>query len=64
MVRRPARQVATAAFGGPDLGILFITTAREGQIPADLAGQPHAGRVFACTPGVTGRPPFLFGKTG
>jgi len=26
-----------------------------------LAAQPHAGDVFACTPGVPGRSPFLFG---
>jgi sugar lactone lactonase YvrE len=25
------------------------------------AAQPHAGDIFACTPGVTGRPPYLFG---
>ncbi len=37
------------------------TTARENFTPADLAAQPHAGDIFACTPGVTGRPPYLFG---
>jgi len=26
-----------------------------------LAAEPHAGDIFACTPGVTGRPPYLFG---
>lgn len=33
-------------------------------IPYCLApdGRPaHAGDIFACTPGVTGRPPYLFG---
>jgi sugar lactone lactonase YvrE len=60
VVRLPARQVTSAALGGPDLGTLYITTAREGYTPANLADQPHAGDVFACTPGVTGRPPFLF----
>jgi sugar lactone lactonase YvrE len=61
VVRLPAWQVTSAAFGGPDLGTLFITTAREGLTPAEQAEQPHAGDIFACTPGVTGRPPFLFG---
>jgi sugar lactone lactonase YvrE len=61
VVRLPAWQVTSAAFGGPDLATLFITTAREGLTPAELAEQPHAGDIFACTPGVTGRPPFLFG---
>jgi sugar lactone lactonase YvrE len=37
------------------------TTAREGFTAADLAAEPHAGDIFACTPGVSGRPPFLFG---
>ena len=50
------------AFGGTDLGTLYITTGRENFTPADLAAQPHAGDIFACTPGVTGRPPFLFGR--
>lgn len=49
-----------AAFGGADLGTLYITTARENLTPADLAAQPHAGDIFACTPGVSGRPPYLF----
>ena len=60
VVRLPARQVTSAAFGGPDLGTLYITTAWEGLSPADRADQPHAGDIFACTPGVTGRSPFLF----
>ena len=60
VVRLPARQVTSAAFGGPDLGTLYITTAWEGLTAAALAEQPHAGDIFACTPGVTGRPPFLF----
>jgi sugar lactone lactonase YvrE len=60
VVRLPARQVTSAAFGGGDLGTLYITTAREGYTEADLREQPHAGDIFACTPGVTGRLPFLF----
>ena len=60
VVRLPAWQVTSAAFGGPDLGTLYITTASEGLTPAERAEQPHAGDIFACTPGVTGRPPFLF----
>jgi sugar lactone lactonase YvrE len=62
IVRLPVSQVTSAAFGGADLSTLYITTARENFTPADLAAQPHAGDIFACTPGVTGRPPFLFGR--
>jgi sugar lactone lactonase YvrE len=61
VVSLPVTQVTSAAFGGADLGTLYITTARENFTPADLAAQPHAGDIFACTPGVTGRPPYLFG---
>ena len=60
VVRLPARQVTCPAFGGPGLRTLYITTAREGYTEDELTEQPHAGDIFACTPGVTGRPPFLF----
>jgi len=56
VVRLPARQVTSAAFGGPDLGTLYITTAWEGLTPAERAEQPHAGDIFACVLGATGRP--------
>jgi Alcohol dehydrogenase GroES-like domain len=46
--------------GGPEHP-WYITTARENFTADDLRKQPHAGDIFACTPGVTGRPPFLFG---
>ncbi len=60
VVSLPVSQVTSAAFGGADLSTLYITTAREDFTPADLRDPPHAGDIFACTPGVTGRPPFLF----
>jgi len=53
--------VVGATFGGADFGTLYITTARENFTPAEVAAQPQAGDIFACTPGVTGRPPYLFG---
>jgi sugar lactone lactonase YvrE len=61
VVTLPATQVTSAAFGGAGLSTLYITTARENFTPADLAEQPQAGHIFACTPGVTGREPYLFG---
>jgi sugar lactone lactonase YvrE len=60
VVSLPVTQVTSAAFGGSDLGTLYITTARENFTPADLREQPHAGDIFGCTPGVTGRRPHLF----
>jgi sugar lactone lactonase YvrE len=62
VVRLPARQVTSAAFGGADLATLYITTARENLTDAGRQAQPHAGDIFACTPGTTGRPPFLFAR--
>jgi sugar lactone lactonase YvrE len=55
-VRLPVRQVTSCAFGGPDLGDLYITSAARGLSERDLEAQPHAGGVFCCRPGVTGLP--------
>ena len=60
VVRLPVSQVTSVAFGGTDLSTLYITTAREDTTPDHLREQSHAGDIFACSPGVTGRPPFLF----
>jgi sugar lactone lactonase YvrE len=56
----PAQQASSCAFGGPDLDLLFITTAQEGFPPAGKPDQPHAGGLFVCRPGVRGRPSFRF----
>src|SRR3989442_10575126 len=46
VVRLPVGYVTSCAFGGSDLGDLYITTAAY-QLDADaLAGQPHAGGLF------------------
>jgi sugar lactone lactonase YvrE len=60
VVRLPAAQVTSAAFGGADLGTLYITTARENFTQEQAQQQPLAGGIFACTPGVTGRPAFKY----
>ncbi len=44
------------AFGGPDLTDLYITTARRGLEPDELAAQPTAGGLFKVRPGVAGVP--------
>jgi sugar lactone lactonase YvrE len=47
MVKVPAANVTSCAFGGPDLDVLYITTA---------AGPgAAAGALFSCRPGVTGQ---------
>jgi sugar lactone lactonase YvrE len=60
VVRLPVSQVTSAAFGGADLSTLYITTARENFTQAQLAAEPHAGDIFRCAPGVTGRLPFRY----
>ncbi len=60
VVRVPARQVTSVAFGGPALDRLFITTAWAGLDESVRAAEPHAGDVFTVEPGVTGPPPHRF----
>jgi sugar lactone lactonase YvrE len=55
-VEMPVSQPTSCAFGGPDLDILFVTSAREGLSPKALAKQPLAGSLFAFRPGVRGLP--------
>lgn len=57
VVRLPVSNVTSCAFGGPGLDRLFITTAAHGA----PAGEPLAGGLFACEPGVVGLPPGRFG---
>ena len=51
----PAKRPTMVAFGGDDLRTLYVTTARDGAPPEELARWPQAGGVFAMavdTPGV------------
>jgi sugar lactone lactonase YvrE len=63
IVRVPATNVTSVAFGGPDLDDLYITTARGGLSDAQLADEPHAGDLFVTKPGVSGLPPHRFKTT-
>lgn len=56
VVQTPVAQPSSCAFGGPDLDILFVTSARDGLSASDLAAQPRAGGLFAFRPGVQGLP--------
>jgi sugar lactone lactonase YvrE len=57
----PVQRPTAAAFGGPGLDSLFVTSATHGLDDAALAAQPLAGLVLALDPGVRGRPPTAFG---
>jgi sugar lactone lactonase YvrE len=59
-VELPVSRVTSCAFGGPDLDVLYITSARTGLAPDALEAQPLAGALFAFDPGVRGRPVNLF----
>jgi L-arabinonolactonase len=50
----PVSQVTCPAFGGTQLDLLFVTSAREGLSTEQLARQPRAGDLFVYRPGVTG----------
>lgn len=50
----PAPNVASCAFGGPNLEWLYITTARAGLSEEQLKQYPLSGSVFVCKPGVKG----------
>lgn len=51
----PVTNPTCVTFGGPDLDILFVTTARFGLTPSALAREPQAGGLIALRPGVRGR---------
>jgi sugar lactone lactonase YvrE len=52
----PTRQPTCVCFGGPDLDILCVTTAREGLDDSALTNEPHAGDVFLYRVGTQGLP--------
>jgi sugar lactone lactonase YvrE len=56
----PAAHTTSCAFGGEDLGDLYITTARADRTEEQLAAQPLSGGLFKARPGVTGLPAFEF----
>jgi sugar lactone lactonase YvrE len=56
VVKVPAPNVTSCAFGGPNLARLYITTARNGLSEDDLARYPLAGGLFGADVGVTGVP--------
>jgi len=51
----PATQVTACAFAGPDLDMLFITTAAMGLSSSEIAAAPDAGGLFMCRSGWRGQ---------
>jgi sugar lactone lactonase YvrE len=56
----PAPHVTSCAFGGPGLKSLYITTAREGLSPEQLAAFPLSGSLFVAHLEVGGVPAFVY----
>ena len=56
VVDLPCSWPTSCTFGGPDLDILFVTSARFTMSAEHLAAEPQEGGVFMLRPGVTGLP--------
>ena len=56
----PVSHPTSCAFGGRDLGDLYVTTAATALTPDARLREPLAGGLFCCRPGVRGRPAHRF----
>ncbi|HEY6295963.1 MAG TPA: SMP-30/gluconolactonase/LRE family protein [Streptosporangiaceae bacterium] len=59
-IELPVTLVTSAAFGGPDLADLYITTARHRLTAAERERQTYAGSLFCCRPGPAGQRAYRF----
>ena len=50
----PTRRPTCCTFGGPELDVLYITTASQQMTPSELAAEPLAGSLLAVRVGVRG----------
>lgn len=64
IVEVPVPRPTCCAFGGPDLRTLYVTTASQHMIPAELDAQPLAGALLALDVGVPGLPESRFTLAG
>ena len=55
-VKLPVQKPTMPAFGGDNLEIMYITSIGAGGSTPLQPGQPQAGSIFACEPGVGGLP--------
>ncbi len=60
VVTLPTSQPTSCAFGGPDLSVLFVTTAAQNLSPGRRAEEPLAGALLMLDAGVKGCPEPLF----
>ena len=64
VILMPVPNIASCTFAGPDLGTLYITTARHLLSQADMDKYPLVRQLVACKPGVKGLPTPLFAGYG
>ena len=57
----PVSQPTSVIFAGENLDVLVITSASHLLSAAERADQPHAGSLFCCRPGVSGRRTHAYG---
>jgi sugar lactone lactonase YvrE len=62
LIRVAATNPTACCFGGPNLDTLYVTTARYGLSPSQLAEQPFDGGVFAIDTDIPGLPTPAFGR--
>jgi sugar lactone lactonase YvrE len=60
VIEMPVSQPTCVAFGGADMGTLFITTAKYRMPEEKLKREPLAGALFAFRPGISGPPDARF----
>jgi len=56
----PAFNVSACVFGGPDLTDLYVTSARKGMDPSQLARYPLSGGLFRLRTNIQGMPTFEY----
>src|SRR5262249_47589975 len=59
-IRVPSRRPTSCAFGGPDFGTLYVTTATVGRPDDEMGWWVQIGGVFEVRLGCRGRPPHRF----
>ena len=64
IVDMPVLRPTCCAFGGPDLDLLYVTTASQHLSPDELQAQPLAGALLALDVGVRGLPESRFALAG
>lgn len=59
----PAPNVTSVAFGGADLSVLYVASARENMSPQELRSSPMSGAIFSIQTSTHGFLPYRFGES-